>query len=722
MHRYIAALFLTVSMTACGTKQGVVPNAVSAFPAAQNTVPHSTKGLKVTPSTLTLYGKGAASATTVAVAESKYTGKFKEKDTCINVAAISPTSGKGPSLNVTLTGVGKGKCTVTFSDTKGHKATLTVTDKNGGRLVTSMLIPIGAPRDKRGHRHFGPKFISPSTQAMTVKITGPGVSIDEVTGLTALSPGCTLTLQGLACTFAQSLPSCSSGAQCYTAAFTTYDAYDSAANAIPSGAAALSTSTSKFSIANNETNAVTFNFSGIPAQIAVVPGTPLVAQSGNVYDLIGPGAHNLFAEAIDADGNVISGIGAPHYTVGVSGPLAATVTQPPEGSPRFTITPPATLADSAALGSLTVTGAYGAGQTDGCAVTGAICSSSVGIDMQSLLAVAGGYSISLFAAEKGTGPVSTITSGVLSGSTDIEYDAHGNLYTAETTVGIHEYKVGSTIPSRTMSIPGGLVTKLALDPSGNLFVLDVSANKVFEYPPGATTPSLTLNIASSKGYAYFLSVDSGDDLWVGYVKFDTGEAVEPGGGVNFYPHGSTTPASLSGLVAPVGMALDPVTKTLYVSDQTQYTFGHPYPCSDATPCALYAYTFGSWSSPTSIGNPAYAGDLAVLDETIHPTPYDTVTIKGVFQDDADGTKFALYNTAFAPPVTPSAFTAGLDSGSAQAMVVDELGNMFVAATQIGSVYGYRYSTFNAGGTAESISPFVTLTSGLSNPHALAIVP
>lgn len=679
-----------------------------------------------TPKTLTLYGKGKTSAAKVVVAEKNYNGSFTQTNTCKNIASLTPTKGKGPSFTVTLEAIRKGSCTVTYSDSNGRKGTLSVADKaGGGRLLTSMLVPIAGPRAKRGRDYVRPKFISPSTQAMTVVIENPSSGItyvNSVSGLTALTPGCTLTLQGLDCTFGASLPACTDGTNCYTAMFTTYDAYVQSANTIPAGAAPLSISKSTFTIANGETNDVTFNFSGIPAEIAVVPGTPLVQQSGNVYDLIGPGAHRLYAEALDADNNVIAGIGGPSYTVAESGNLSATVTQPPSGSPRFAVTPPATLADPSTLGTLTVTAAYGTGQTDGCVVTGAVCSSAVTLDMQSLLAVANGRSVSLFAAEKGLGPISTITSNLGNGATDVEFDGQGNLYAAETEKQINEYTLGSTIPSRVMSIPlGDLITKIALDPAGNLFAVDVSANKVYVYAPGATSPSHTISIANSAGYPYNIVVDASDDFWIEYVQFDSGSAVEPGGNVGFFARGTSTPVMLSGLVAPVGIALDQTNKTLYVSDQTQYTPAHPYGCVDSSYCMLYAYAFGNWSSPVTVSNTAYAGDIQVIDETIHPGGA-TLVLKAVFQDDADGSKFAMYRLNFSFPVTPDAWDAGLGQGTTQALAVDQLGNMFASAAFANGVYGYLYNNFEAGGTGQTITPFVTMTSGLSFPQALAIVP
>jgi len=671
--------------------------------------------ITLSPSKLTIYGSGKSSATSVVVSEASYRKAFAETNTCANVATITPASGKGPRFTFQISGIKTGTCSITFTDTKHHKASLPVIDKPGGHLLTSLLIPIRGAKDKRNHAVHSPKYISPSTEAMTVNIcvritvSGPCTTVQSVVaGLTAISPGCSLTLQGLACTFGATLASCPAGhVGCYTATITTYDAYDPVNNVIPAGAAPLSTSVSNFNIADNQTNTVTFNFSGIPAQIAVVPGTPLVTQTGNVYDLVGPGAHRMFAEALDADNNVIAGIGGPGYTVAVAGTLTATVTQPALGSPRFTVSPPSTLAPSSQLATLTVTAAFGTGQTNGCAYAGAVCSGAFALDMQSLLAVGGSYSISLFAAEKGIGPISTITTGVSNSTTTLAYDSQGNLYSAETFVGIHEYALGSAIPTRTIPITGDIIAKMAVDPNGNLFALDLSHAKVFEYPPGATTPSATISVLSNP---YFMVVDNSDDLWVGNVVFDSGSAVAPGGQIAFYPAGSSTGTVLSGLVAPVGMTLDPATKTLYVSDQTQYTVSHPYGCTDSTYCALYAYAFGNWASPASITNMAYGGDL------------QWVPGLGVFMDDADGSKFAFYRTSSTPPLAPSAFTAGLDPGEVQSLVVDQLGNMFGSAAFKSSVYQYSFTSFADKGSAQTITPFVTLTNGLTFPNPLAIVP
>lgn len=737
---FLGILFLAGTLSGCGGSGGVppvrFPARVAKAPSGQypalslrhpalrlrhaiyaRRIPHGA-GLSVSPKALTLYGTGKASAAQVVVHEVGYRGVFRQSNTCAKVARIRPASGKGPTLTVKLTGVAVGACVVTFSDAKGHKALLKVTDKAaGGSLVTAFYVPLRGGFVKR-HHGVHPKFISPSTQSMTFDITGP-VNVSVVSGLTTTSPNCSLTLQGLDCAFNASLPAGS-----YEATITMYDAWDPVGNDIPVGAAPLSISQEPFTIANGSTNNVTFNFSGIPAQVTVAPATVLVAQSGNVYDLIGPGAHGFYAQSFDADNNLISGIGGPSYSVSTSGEIPVTLSTPPPGSPRFSVTPPSLLADAATLETLNVSAAYGNGQTDACTYPGAICQGSVSLDMQALLAVSSAYSIALFGAEKGTGPINTITSGLANGTSDIEFDPQGDLYAAVNSTGVNVYPLGSALPSLSIPIPNDIVSKMVIDAKGNLWVLDLSASKVLEYAPGATTPLQTMSVASSTlGSPYFLAVDANDDFWVGYVKFDNNSAVQPGGGVNYYAHGSSTPTTLAGLTAPVGMALDPVTNTLYVSDQTQYTYQHPYLCDFSAPCKLWAYTFGNWTSPTSIGSPASAGDIAVLDEQIPAEAGGaTETIKSVFQDNADGTSFAIYSLTNPPPVTPDGFTANLNPATCQALVVDQRANMFCSSGFNDTVYEFRGAYIIGSGLTQNVAPFVTITKGLFEAGSLAIVP
>ncbi|HTA38955.1 MAG TPA: hypothetical protein VK760_07765 [Candidatus Acidoferrales bacterium] len=686
--------------------------------------------IALSPAKLNLFGTGKTGKVTVT--EKNYRKSFTMKTSCSKVATIVPASAKGPSFVLTITAKAKGNCTVTIADAKNHKAVLPVVIKPGGQLVTSLLVPIHAPRAIHHGRQ--PKYISASTQAMIVNISGP-TSVNVVSGLTSLSPGCSLTLNGLACTFGASLASCPSAAPCYTATFTTYDAYDGTTNTIPAGAAPLSVSVSTFGIADNQTNTVNFNFSGIPATIALVPNTPMVAQNGNVFDLVGPGVHKFFAEALDADNNVIAGIGGPSYTISSTGSMPLTVTQPPTGSPRFTVTPPAALWDETITGTVTVTAAYPAGTTDGCAQPGAVCTGAFAMDMQSLLAVAGGSdSVGLFAAEKGIGPLLTLTSG-LGTVYDLQFDSQGNLYSADANNNdIVVYPIGSAIPSRTITAGLSSPLKMTFDPAGNLFVLNHGKQSssipgsVSVYPPGSSTPSTTIAIkdgASPIYNAYEIAVDSSDDMWIMTQTFDSD--FQPHlGTIVYIPHGQSAGTELAGLVDPVSIAADQTGKRLFVSDQTNYIFQHPYQCGQGGAghyCPVYEYNYATNASPPQqlVSSVGYGGNLQYVPDS--HTGFGSQSL-GLFADNDYGTNFAYYavNRLPIPLSNPPGFTGGLEPGTSQAIAVDGLGDVFSATGLNNTVPGFAFSTFSGGGEDQPVTAFVTMTNGLRAPAVLAITP
>jgi hypothetical protein len=79
------------------------------------------------PATVALVGVGAPYAQTTTVQETGYTGTLTiTSTTCAPVATISPTSGNGPTLVVTVTGVAAGACMATVADSSGNTAQLQI--------------------------------------------------------------------------------------------------------------------------------------------------------------------------------------------------------------------------------------------------------------------------------------------------------------------------------------------------------------------------------------------------------------------------------------------------------------------------------------------------------------------------------------------------------------------------------------------------------------------
>jgi hypothetical protein len=697
----------TTLVTGCASPgKGTLPGALpAALAPSERTAPafdqspdasDAASPITLKPRTLALYGTGKASAQTVTITEKKRT-TFTVDNKCGKIATVTTAKTKHVlSFKATVTPSKSGKCSIIFSDASGHKATLRVADAPGGQLVFPLIIPLRAPLAKHPVRQ--PKWISPSTQAMVVTLQRGTEQQSIVSGLTQTSPNCQLTTSGLDCTFGTYLAACPSSTPCYDVTVTTYDGWDDTSQTIPASAAPLSISKSSFSIGDNQVKNVAFTFSGIPAQITVLPASALSTQTGNIIDLVGPGSHPMLAEAMDADGNMISGAGSPSYKISSSGTLKVTYTQPAAGSPRFTVTPPSTLQGPATLASLLVTAVYPASVTNACALTGAVCSGSVTLDMQSLLAVSTGLAVELFAAEKGLGPLTGLTSGINAPVRRVAYDTAGNLYVAAASQGypstVLEFALGSTSPSRTITTGAANPEDVETDVAGNLFVLNGGTTAtVSKYAPGATSPASTTNVAP---YGSRLVVDSSDDFWL----------LSQGQSVTYYAHGASSGTQLTGLVDPQGITLDPATNTVYVSDKT-YSSG-AYPCGSngaGTFCTIYRYAAGS-TTPVTFSNASYGGDLVFVPNV------------GLFADNFNGPDIAYYNTAGALPVTPLSSAADLSPGEGQGIAVDQLGNMFIAAPSNATVYAYHGLTFVYGDT----TPYLMITNGLTFPYNLAIVP
>src|SRR6516164_5847756 len=118
-----------------------------------------------------------------------------------------------------------------------------------------------------------PAFVSPSTQGMTIAITGPrGFHASVVAGLTPSSPGCIARAGATACTLSAGLLSACVKRNCYAAAIKTYDVVSCTTTCtIPRGARELSAAQNvAFDVAAGTTNNLTFTLGGIPQSLSVL--------------------------------------------------------------------------------------------------------------------------------------------------------------------------------------------------------------------------------------------------------------------------------------------------------------------------------------------------------------------------------------------------------------------------------------------------------------------
>jgi hypothetical protein len=183
---------------------------------------------------------------------------------------------------------------------------------------------------------------------MTVSVMQGSTSVvSETVGLTITSPGCSSSLSNVTCTHTLSL-----SAGSYTASITTYDGTNGTGNQ-------LSTAQNVgFTVVANQNNVVPLSLSGIPMKI--------IAMAGNT-------ANSVYVIAEDADGNFIVGSGAPTFTATGTGASVATISEPTSTAPNtisFALPSPAPSPGTETIG---VKASYPPGQTNACAVSGAVC-------------------------------------------------------------------------------------------------------------------------------------------------------------------------------------------------------------------------------------------------------------------------------------------------------------------------------------------------------------
>jgi len=145
----------------------------------------------------------------------------------------------------------------------------------------------------------------------------------------------------------------------------------------------------------------------------------------------------------------------------------------------------------------------------------------------------------------------------------IAVDAAGTLYAPNFNQGepggtVTIYPAGATSPSLTLSQGLSVPLDVAVDASGNVYVVNRGTPpSIVVFPPGQTTPSETIT-SSLMQLPNQMVFDSAQNL------FFTDDVA----GVLEVPHGTQQPVSLNlqGLGDPQGLAFDPLTGNLFVSD------------------------------------------------------------------------------------------------------------------------------------------------------------
>ena len=431
-----------------------------------------------------------------------------------------------------------------------------------GTQAQQVQFVINAPKTSLTALKAHPNYLSPSTQSMKLVVTqGATTVLTQNANLTVTSSGCTSTLASTICTLMIALNPGS-----YDASVTTYDQPGEAGNVLSSG------QNVPFTVVAGTNNLVPVALSGVPASFTVTPQNNVTAGSfAHGFTIAGMQAQSFIVNALDADGNVIVGVGAPTLTIAMSSGSGWTIGNPTTTLPNtFTIAPATTQNSSA---TLQITASYG---DTTCSLSGAVCSATFGVknELPTLFVAAcatsgcgTGSDAVLAYAPPYTGTPTTITNDV-DGPVQLGLDGSQNLYVANAYGGYvsayappytsSAYALLSTAGGLGIQVtPGGslLVTKFlsgpasviefpsifasssialntfnlniaqpALDPRGNIW-LQSSPNALTSYAPPSFLPGGDTNVPPTTIEAF--AVSSGGTV---YVAGSTLIAVGPAGG------------------------------------------------------------------------------------------------------------------------------------------------------------------------------------------------
>ncbi|MBV8489683.1 MAG: hypothetical protein JO199_04060, partial [Candidatus Eremiobacteraeota bacterium] len=417
-----------------------------------------------------------------------------------------------------------------------------------------------------------------------------------------------------------------------------------------------------------------------------------VQNPNGAIDLLGTAARKLIVEALDADGNVIFGPGAPSFAVArTSGTLNLVLTQPTVYAPDvFTIQPPGNFSNATA--TLTITASYGNTVTNGCAQTGAVCMATQTVDMKELLAVANGsgsQSVTLYELPLAT-PFATISTGVLFPQA-LVFDSSGDVFVANcgscaaSQDNVAEFTPpynGAAAATLTANVSGPI--GLALDPSGNLFVANAGTvpTVAISAPPYSTSTAI-----ATGGTPYAVALDTSDDLYVVNQVSNTMTAYTP-------PWTGAPILTISnGINTPVSMGLDGA-GDVFVLNQ------------------------GSTGSLTEYAVPLTNGMNATNTITNGiTTPGTAMAMYGndaVVPTHGAGNHVQIYDPPYSSGMNPTTtVTNGLNVPSAVA--IDGTGTLFALNTGANDVTTYGGNGFSFPG------PILTVP-GLTSPQAIALLP
>jgi hypothetical protein len=211
------------------------------------------------------------------------------------------------------------------------------TSKKSSATLTISIPSIGTSSSPHRYRH---RYVSPATQSVEISVSSAlGAAKSFAANLTpARNPRCKASTYRVKCVITLSL---TPGR--YTAAISTYDG--PLAHGKPTGKELSADQAVPFRVLPNKVNAIALSLGGIPASVAFLPGatSQLTGSLSSGYTLprCQPTAQPVSAFGVDADGNIILGVGAPRVTMRSGGASLVVTASRPSAPNLFVFNPPA---------------------------------------------------------------------------------------------------------------------------------------------------------------------------------------------------------------------------------------------------------------------------------------------------------------------------------------------------------------------------------------------
>ena len=466
------------------------------------------------------------------------------------------------------------------SITPASPTSTSTTSSAGAAAKLSIVVPQKSTTSSQLTKR-APQYISPSSAQLNVAVNGGSTT---AYGLSPSTPGCTVTAQQLSCVFSIPAPA----------------GNDSFALSLADGAGnVLSRNVVNATLTAGATTPVNVTLDAVPASVAIVPGAAATIDgtASTGFHIPGLFAQPIELEALDADGNVIIGPGAP--TIGtptVTG--SATVVSANTNDPNAYV-----LKSAAGAGGQTISVKATATSADGTTI-----SSSQNFTYTPAIVTASGRLITAYSVESGKQiALWSACPGLcaLTIATGIQTDAAGNVYAmVEFIAGISQtrvvqiYSAGSTVLTSQLNSTNGVTgaVSVAFDKNNMIYVLNTGTGfglthkppSITEYAAGATSPKYKITGGLSSPQS--IAVDGTGKVYV-----------SDGAHVSVYPAGAaaTWSSQLSDpSLASAGYLAFDKAGGLYVGDLTNKNIHY------------FAYNSGSLSTSVTntLNDPSFQGN------------------------------------------------------------------------------------------------------------------